>query len=127
MKAIHKILPLTICLLLILTGCAKVTKAETETVPATIVSAKHEKAKIIPYVMIVNKQTIIRNQIIPEKHIVVVCYKDIEKSFNNEVLYEKCKNCVGETIEMNLVTKHYDNGKVTYSLELIEKLGDTNG
>jgi hypothetical protein len=119
MKTIHKLLPLTLCCLFVLTSCSKVTKAETKTVSATIVSTKHEAVKIIPYTVIVNNQVTIRNQIIPEKNIVTVDYNGTQETFNNKSFYEKCKNSVGKKTKVNLITRYYDNGKVTYRLELI--------
>ncbi len=101
-------------ILLTLVGCARVTNTETTVVDGTVIDTVHKNAWSQP-IKTGKVTTFIRH---PEKNYVYIQYNDITISVNDSELYDYYKDHIGETIECNLITDYYDNGKTKTRLEV---------
>ena len=101
-------------ILLTLVGCAKVTNTETTVVDGTVIGTQHISARMTP-VKVGKVITFVRH---PAKNYVDIQYNDITISVNDSELYDYYNDHIGETIECNLITDYYDNGKTKTRLEV---------
>lgn len=100
--------------IILLVGCGKVINTETKTVKATVTDVHYRSSLILP--VRCGKTVIYRTQ--PAKHNVTLKYKDISTTINNRDLYNEYKNNIGSTVECELITKHYDNGRISKELKI---------
>ena len=87
-----------------LTGCAKVIKTEEQDVKVKVINVNHTPHRFY----MVGKVPITH----PAKYEVTVKYEDKTYTFDNDYLYEKYKDKVGENIDAILTTYIYDDEKV---------------
>ena len=115
MKAFVIIVALCLSILLIIfafTGCAKVINVQQEIVEVQIVDSNRRSAWMQP-VRAGKVTTFIHH---PARYEIIVEYNGTKHTFNNQAIYDKYKNSIGEYTEAVLETKTYDNGKVRWSL-----------
>ena len=98
-----------VILTLTLISCAKVIKTETKVVEATIVKVDHSPMRIIGKV------------IYPADYDILIRYEDIETWIDvTSSEYDKYKNLVGTTIEVNFIMDYYDDNTIKRYLKLIK-------
>lgn len=109
---IISILLLTICLVFVLTGCAKCINTEYKTVEVEIVNEYYKKS-YTTYLWTGQAG-------LPKKHPAIyeitVKYNGEEYTFNDEDTYNKYKDKVGQTTTGTLEIRTYDNGSVRYDI-----------
>lgn len=99
-----------IILTLTLVGCAEVIKTETKVVEATIVEVDRDP-------MICTGKVVI-----PADYDILIKYEDIETWIDvSRSEYDKYKDLVGTTIEVNFVIDYYDDNTIKHHLKLIEE------
>lgn len=101
-----------LCVIVVLSGCAKVVSEETETVQATVTECKYYPDGVV----YVNDTYIWYD----EEYITVVEYNGKSYRFYNCQLYRKYKDSVGCTVNATYKTVTYDNGKVKSKITGIE-------
>lgn len=111
----HYFATLFILLLMFLTSCAKLIKKESYEVDVVIVDTYHRGS----YFTNIYNGKVFMQQFHPEVNEVKVRYEDIYKTFDSQALYEKYKDCVGDTIKGILEVKTYDNGKIKRNIQSI--------
>ena len=91
-------------------GCAKVTNTETEVVEAIIVDVDRDPMRMVGKVTI------------PPDYDILLKYEDITMwvDVSRDEYYEY-EHLIGTTIDVNLVTAHYDDGTVKQHFELIQE------
>lgn len=100
-----------------LTGCVE--EYRTTTVQATVIEKEYDPPETTYKTVTVDGKTTKKKQTKPEEYEVTVRYKDIEKEFENEDLYDRVKE--GQKINVIYEEGLDKNGKVlTESLELPE-------
>lgn len=111
-KRILCFLILAIIFLLLCSGCAEVIDQKSELVEATVVDTDYDPSFT----------TLIRsgNTYIPvhhsEEYDVYVEYNGITAVFDDEDLYNKYKDNIGDTLTCELITKYYDNDTIKQEL-----------
>lgn len=99
-----------------LISCAKVEKTVIEPVEATIVDVYH-RGTYATTIMAGKTPVVVTH---PATWKVTLRYEDIETTINNKDLYNACKDNIGCTITVNLVTDTYTDGEIKRSIKLIE-------
>lgn len=87
-----------------LTGCSKVIKTEQQDVKVKVVNVYHSSHRFY----MVGKVPITHSA----KYEVTVKYEEKTYTFDNDYLYEKYKDKVGENIDAILTIYTYDDGKI---------------
>lgn len=93
-----------ITFIIFLTGCAKVIKTEEQNVKVKIVNVNHSPSRFY----MVGKVPITN----PAKYEVKVKYEEKTYTFDNDYLYRKYKDKLGENIDAILTIYTYDDGKI---------------
>ena len=107
----RKVLCMLFAIILTLTfvGCAKIIKTETKVVEATIVEVDRDPMMMVGKV------------IKPSDYDILLKYEDVETWIDiSRSEYEKYKDLVGTTIEVNFVVDYYDDNTIKQYLELME-------
>lgn len=107
----RNVLCMTVAIILILsmTACAKLVKTETEVVEATIIEVDRDP------MLVAGKA------IVPPDYDIRLQYGDITDWIDvTRSEYEKYKDLVGTTIEVNFVVDYYDDGTIKRYLRLID-------
>lgn len=94
-----------------LTGCAKVIKTEKQDVKVEVINVKHKPHRFY----MVGKVPITHRA----KYEVTVKYEEKTYTFDNDYLYRKYKDKVGENIDAILTIYTYDDGEIE---EIITKI-----
>ena len=108
-KQIIKIL-LVICLTLSLSGCVKCIDTRYEDVEARIVDEYYQGAYSTP-MRVGDIFTVISH---PEEYRITVEYEGIQYVIEGQSTYEKCKDHIGELVNVVMEIRKYDNGHISY-------------
>ena len=108
-KQIIKIL-LVICLTLSLSGCVKCIDTRYEDVEARIVDEYYQGAYSTP-MRIGHIFTVISH---PATYHITVEYEGIQYTIEGQSTYEKCKDHIGELVNVVMKIRKYDNGDIRY-------------
>lgn len=108
-----KIIPLLLTAAL-LTSCAKLTEMEFKTVKATIVAAEQTPLMMMP----VQSGKTVTYTTFPARYEITIKYDDISTTINDEDLYNQYKNSVGDVVECELITEHFDDGTISHELKI---------
>lgn len=111
-----KILILSVFILLLLTGCAKVINVEYENVEVVVVDEDYT-AMWLQSVKCGGATTLITH---PARYEITVEYNGAKYTLDDEDTYEKYKNKIGQTVNGTMEVKTYDDGTVKYDIWSLE-------
>lgn len=103
---------LTICLMFVLTGCAKCISTEYENVEVNIVDEYHRGMYTIP--IRAGKVTTMVTH--PAVYRITVEYNGVHYTISGSDTYNKYKDMVGQTTTGVLETCTYDDGSIRYDI-----------
>lgn len=110
----RNVILLLLVIMILFVGCSKVIQTQTITVLATITEIDYISDLILP---VQCGQTTIY-QTLPARYEITVEFGDIETTIDNEELYNKYKDKIGNFVMCDLITTHYDNGKISKELKI---------
>lgn len=107
---------LIMCLMFVLTGCAKCISTEYENVEVNIVDEYHRGMYVTP--IRAGKVTTMVTH--PAVYRITVEYNGVEYTISGSDTYNKYKDMVGQTTTGTLEIRTYDNGFVRYDITSLE-------
>lgn len=116
MKRITSSILLVLCLVFVLTGCAKCISTEYENVEVRIVDKFYQGARAIP----VSTGKTITIHAIPPVYRITVEYNGVEYTISGSDTYDKYKEMIGYTAIGTLEICTYDDGSISYDIISLE-------
>lgn len=101
-----------ICLVFLLVGCAKVVNTEYESVEVNIVDIHHRAMWLQP--MKAGKVTTFITH--PAVYEITVEYNNVEYTIDDQDIYDRYKDKIGQTAIGTLEIRTYDDGTVRYNI-----------
>lgn len=107
---------LIVAILLCLAGCTELVRTETQEVEATITDVHYNGA----WTQIISTGKTTITILHPARYEIIFTYNNIILTVNDEEIYNRYKDKIGDPVVCILITEYYDNGSTYQTLKLKE-------